>query len=100
MYDGWPASRFDRLNSTVQVVITVLLNTSIVAECVCLALLSGSVLFDHSFTLVSYSFSSSRCSLARSLSLPYVDGVASVYKSTLLSIDDFFDESNIHLSRC
>ena len=46
----WLASRFDRLNSVVVlVVITVLLNTSIVAECICLALLSGSVLFDHSF---------------------------------------------------
>ena len=55
----WLASRFDRLNSmVVLVVITVLLNTSIVAECICLALLSGSVLFDHSFTLVpSFFFS-------------------------------------------
>jgi hypothetical protein len=40
-----PASQVDRLNSIVQVIITVLLNTSI-AECVCLALLSGSVPFE------------------------------------------------------
>ena len=46
MNDDWLASRLDRLNSGVQVIITVLLNTSSVAESTRLALLSGSVLFE------------------------------------------------------
>ena len=46
MNDEWLAIRLDRLNSIVQVVITVLLNTSLAAESTCLALLSGSALFE------------------------------------------------------
>jgi len=52
----WLASRVDRLNTVVQVIITVLLNTSITAEYICLALLSGSVLFKSFIHLGSFLF--------------------------------------------
>ncbi len=79
----WLASRVDRLNSVVQVIITVLLNTSIAAEYICLALLSGSVLFKSFIHLGSFLF------------LPYVciaHIYIYVYKSHLLFIHYFFFE--------
>jgi hypothetical protein len=79
MNDDWLASRLDRLNSIVQVIITVLLNTSIAAESTCLALLSGSVLFE------------SFIHLGLVLSRPYVYIVHTyIYKPHLLSNYYFF----------
>jgi hypothetical protein len=85
--DDWLASRVDQLNSIVQVIITVLLNTSIAAECICLALLSGSVLFKLFIHLGLFLF------------LPYVC-IAYVYKPHLLSIYYFFFERMTYMHRC
>jgi hypothetical protein len=65
------------LNSIVQVIITVLLNTLIAAEYICLALLSGSVLFELFIHLGLF------------LLLSYVC-IAHIYKPHLLSIRYFF----------
>lgn len=56
MNDEWLAIRLDRLNSIVHAVITVLLNTSLTAESTCLALLSGSALFELFIHLGLFSF--------------------------------------------
>jgi hypothetical protein len=85
--DEWLARRVDRLNSIVQVIITVLLNTSIAAECICLALLSGSVLFKSFIHLGLFLF------------LPYVC-IAHTYKPHLLSIYYFFFEKMVYMHRC
>jgi hypothetical protein len=72
----WLASRVDRLNSIAQVIITVLLNTSIAVECICLALLSGSVLFESFIHLGCF--------------LSFYHIYIYMYKPYLLSIHFFF----------
>ncbi len=75
------------MNNIVQLIITVLLNTSIAAEYICLALLSGSVLFESFIHLGLFLF------------LPYVC-IVHTYKPHLLSIPDFFVERVAYMYRC
>jgi len=78
-----PASQVDRLNSIVQVIITVLLNT-LIAECVCLAFLSGSVPFELFIHLGHFLF------------IPY-ECITHTYKLHLLSIILFLKEWHIYI---